>query len=100
MYIGNATLLGQVIMDFIEHFQEKQGYDTVSTCKIDLPFPVKHDFNEDIVSFANNTTSLYLLRFCAPDRNFMPRGTRLRVHTIGEEQSTFTKLISAMTRLD
>ena len=87
-------------MEFIEQFQEKQGDDIVSTCKIDLPFPVKQDFNEDIISFANNTTSLYLLRFCAPDRNFTPRGTRLRVHTIGEEQSTVTKSISAMTRLE
>ena len=62
-----ATPLLQVIMDYVEQFQEKQGDSIASTCRIELPFAVNPDFTEDIITFANNTAALYLLRFCAPD---------------------------------
>ncbi len=83
--VGNATMLAQGLMEFVEQFQEKQGNNIISSCRIDLPFPVKSDFDEDVITFANNSTTLYLLRFCASNRNFTPKSTRLRVHKVAEE---------------
>ena len=69
--VGNATLLAQGIMEYVEQFQAKEGDEIASTCRIELPFSLKPDFREDIITFTNSTTSLYLLRFCAPDRNLL-----------------------------
>ena len=56
--VRSATLLAQGLMEFFEQFQAKEGNTIVSTCRIDLPFEVKPDFNENVITVANNSTIL------------------------------------------
>ncbi len=97
--LGNATLLAQELMKYVEQFQTKQGDAIVSSCTIELPFAVKPDFNEDIITFANSSNTLYLLRFCAPDRHFTSKSSRLRVHTIQNHENDCPSLSPTALKL-
>jgi len=70
MGAGRGTLLAQGLSDFCEPLQNQEGDDIRSTCRITLPFPVKPDFQQDVMRFDDNSTALYLLRFSAFDRKF------------------------------
>lgn len=80
--ISHGTLLAQGLMDYLESFQSKEGENIRSTCKIPLPFSVKPDFAQDVLSFENSDVRLYLLRFSAPERHFVQKGSRISIHTI------------------
>ena len=42
------------------------GEEVVSICMIPLPFPVKPDFQEDVINFdGSDATTIYVLRFQA-----------------------------------
>jgi len=83
MDIGQGTLLAQGLMDYTEPLQSREDDDIKSTCRIKLPFNVKPDFEQDILRFpGDNTTMLYLLRFSAPERKFALPTQRLAIRDI------------------
>ncbi len=69
-------------MEYIEQYEAKGRDEIVSSCRIDSPFDVKLDFCENYINFSNTSTSLLLLRFCDPGRNFIPKSERLHILTI------------------
>ena len=69
--ILHGYLLAQGLVDYLESFQTIQGEKIKSTCNISLPFEVKRDFTEDVLSFENSYVRLYLLQLSAPERNFV-----------------------------
>ncbi len=48
---GQGPLLAQGLRDYTDPLQAKEGEDVCSTCSINLPFPVKPDFKEDVFCF-------------------------------------------------
>ncbi len=69
-------------MDFLEDYQLRHDDDITSTCTIKLPFELKPDFAEDVLSFENSDVRLYFIRLSAPERNFVSKSSRFCVHTI------------------
>ena len=88
MTSSDGTLLSQGIMDYVESFQSKHGEDIHSNCDIPLPFEVKPDFTEDVLSFENTDVRLYQLRLSAPERKFVVQASRFKVHTIRNLEPT------------
>ena len=79
MDFSHGTLIANDLMDFLESFQPRKDDEISSTCDISLPFPVKPDFMEDVLSFENSDARLYLIRMSALGRNLVtePRGFRV-----------------------
>ena len=96
MDISHGTLLAQGLMDFLEMFQERQGDSIASTCTITLPFKVKPDFSEDVLSFENSDVRLYLLRLSAPERNFVALTRRISVHEIRNTDTNAPRTLTTL----
>ena len=62
---GQGPLLAQAIHDFSDPLHSEVGEDVVSTNTIPLPFPVKPDYDEDVIKFNGDSTAIYVLRFQA-----------------------------------
>ncbi len=80
---GQGPLLAQGLRDFTDPLQTQEGQDIYSKCVINLPFPVKPDFTEDVLKFdSKDSTTLYMLRFEAFEQNFSVPKKRLIIRTI------------------
>ena len=83
---GQGPLLAQGIRDYTDPLQSEIGEEIVSTCRIPLPFPVKPDFDEDIIKFnGSDSTTIYVMRFKAFDQRFATPKKRLVVRNINLE---------------
>lgn len=81
--ISHGTLMAQGFHDFLAQYREKELDSISSTCLIDLPFPVKPDFDEQVLMFEDSGIQLYFLQFRAPEKNYATPTKRLRVNRIG-----------------
>lgn len=73
--VAQGTLLGQGIMDYIEQFQTRKGDHIESTCRVQLAYVVKSDFQEYYIRFQQSHVVLYLVRMSDPERNFVSKTT-------------------------
>ena len=69
-------------MDYLEDFQNHEGAAITSHCQIKLPFEVKQDFAEEIITFEGNKDALYCLRLCPPSSQYSTRGSRVAIHIV------------------
>ena len=58
MDLSHGPLLSQGLIGCLESFQSRQGDDISSTLNIALPFSVKLEFTEDVLSFENSDERL------------------------------------------
>ena len=65
-----GPLLAQGISDFTDPLDSEVGEDILSTCTILLPFPVKPDYDEDVIKSNGDSTTFYVLRFQAFEQRF------------------------------
>ena len=69
---GQGPLLAQGLRDYRDPLHPEACEDVVSTCVVPLPFPVKQDFEEDVLKFdGSDTTTVYILRFQAFEQRFV-----------------------------
>lgn len=80
---GQGPLLAQGLRDFTDPLHSEASQDVVSSCNIQLPFPVKPDFEEDVMKFdGNDSTTIYVIRFHAFEQRFATPKKRLMVRNI------------------
>ena len=83
---GQRQLLAQGLRDFTDPLQTQEGQNVYSKCVINLPFPMKPDFSEDVFKFdGEDSTTLYLFRFEAFEQNFTIQKKRFIIRTIKSE---------------
>ena len=80
---GQGPLMVQGLRDYTDPLHAEAGEDVVPTCVIPLPFPVKPNFEEDLIKFdGSDTTTMYVLHFQAFERRFVTLKKRLTVRNI------------------
>jgi len=89
---GAVMTLG--IHDFLAQYRSKEADPISSTCIIQLPFPVKPDFDEQAIIFDDSDTQLYLLQLRAPEKKYSTPSKRLRINRVGTN-ATISDITSA-----
>ena len=65
-----GPLLVRRFLDFTNQLQTEEGQNVYSECSIYFPFPVKPEFQEEILKFdRSNFSTLFILSFQAFDQN-------------------------------
>jgi len=86
--LSHGTLMAQGFHDFLSQYRAKEADPIVSTCLIELPFPVKPDFDEEAIMFNDSETQLYLLQLRAPEKRYSTPSKRLRINRVESHAAT------------
>ena len=100
MNIAHGTLLAQILMYFLDNNQDIEGDNVISTCSIPLPHNLKSDFAEDLLTFESSEVCLYLIRFSAPECNFVIKSLRWRVFKFKDVVKPGSHTADSMTYRD
>ena len=80
---GQGPFMAQGLRDYTDPLHSQVGEEVVPTCTLQLPFPVKPDFHEDVIKFdGSDTTNIYVLRFQGFEQRFATSKKRFTVRNI------------------
>ena len=85
---GQGPLMAQGLRGYTDPLHSEVGQDVVSTCIIPRPFPVKPDFDENVIKFdGSDSTTIYVMQFQAFEQRFATLKKRLVIQNINRDES-------------
>ena len=80
---GQRPLMAPGLRDYADPLHADSSKEVASTCIVQLPFPVKSNFEEDLIKFdRSDTTTIYVLRFQGFENKFATTKKKLVVRNI------------------